>query len=414
MAITLTRRRFVELGASSGLLLSRNVHALVGPPADGRVKACISVFLHGGPSQIDTWDPKPGRPTGGPFATIPTALSDVHVSEHLPHLALRAERLAIVRSVACSEPSHDRAIHFMRTSYPPQRGTGYPPVYALFARGRRPPLVPSSVAVGHESYDPGLLGRAHAPLVVRVPHTAASSFTPVIRVSPERQQRRIARWRTREEQLLSNLGDPELRARREIFEEALAMLDGDKNRQMFDISRESVDTRDRFGRSTFGEACLLSRRLIEGGVPFVEITQSGWDTHADNFARVERLSHALDQGLAALLDDLKSSGLLQQTLIVCMGEFGRTPKINDNAGRDHYPAVSAAVLAGAGIRTGQVLGATDDDGIAITERPVPLTDLLRTIAVTLGVDPDEVHVTDKGRPFSTIDGGTVVPELLDR
>lgn len=413
MATMVKRRGILGLLASSSVLVPRTVRAFLGPAPTGRIKACVSVFLHGGPSQIDTWDPKPGRSTGGPFRAIATAISDVHVSEHLPHLATRAERLAIVRSVVGTEPSHDRAIHLMRTSYAPQRGTGYPPFFALFAREHRKALVPSSVAIGSQAYDPGLLGRAHAPLVVRETRNAASSFTPVIRVKPDRQERRLARWRAREDALAARLGAPELQARREIFEEALAMLEGDQNRLMFDISRESRATRDRYGKGSFGDSCLLARRLVEGGVPFVEVTQNGWDTHTDNFNRVERLSRALDQGLAALLDDLDSAGLLQHTLVVCMGEFGRTPKINAAAGRDHYPSVSSVVLAGAGIRTGQVLGATDVDGVAITERPVPMTDLLRTLAVTLGVDADEVHVTDKGRPFSTIDGGSLVAELMD-
>jgi hypothetical protein len=405
---------FLELGlAGSGSLLAPSVRAMTGAEPRGAAKACISIFLAGGPSQIDTWDPKPGRPTGGPFRAIETSVPGIRVAEHLPNLAARAHRLAIVRSLVGTEPSHDRAIHLMRTSYPPQRGTGYPPLFGLFARHEPTRLVPASVVIGGQGYDPGLLGRAHAPLTVGNPRSAASRFRPVTKVAPQRQALRLQRWRDREDRFAAAFGGDELLARREIFEEAIAMLEGE-NRTLFDIAKEPPTVRERYGEGRFADACVLARRLVEGGVPFVEITHGGWDTHADNFPKVERRSRELDQGLATLLDELDDRGLLEQTLIVCMGEFGRTPKINANGGRDHYPKVTSAVLAGGGIGGGQVIGATDEDGMAITERPIAMQDLLRTVAVRLGVDPDETHVTDTGRPIANIDGGTVVPELAAR
>jgi hypothetical protein len=180
----------------------------------------------------------------------------------------------------------------------------------------------------------------------------------------------------------------------------------------FDLSQESPATRGGYGEGEFGAGCLMARRLVEAGVAFVEVTLDGWDTHEDNFARVERLSRALDQAASALLDDLAARGLLDSTLVVWMGDFGRTPKINEKGGRDHHPAAASVLLAGGGVRGGQVIGATDEDGRQVVERPIGVPDLFRSIAFALDLDPEKARVAPSGRPLKTVDGGLPIAGLF--
>jgi uncharacterized protein (DUF1501 family) len=193
--------------------------------------------------------------------------------------------------------------------------------------------------------------------------------------------------------------------------QAVAMM-GSAKTAAFRLDDEPARTRAAYGDSELGAGCLMARRLVEAGVPFVEVTQKGWDTHRDNFKTVKDLSAHLDRAMAALLDDLQSRGLLESTLVLWMGDFGRTPRINANGGRDHYPQCTSMVAAGGGIRGGQVIGQTDADGMEITARPVTVPDLFRTFAGLLGVNADTVRVAPSGRPIKTVDGGQVVRELV--
>ena len=182
--------------------------------------------------------------------------------------------------------------------------------------------------------------------------------------------------------------------------------------EAFDLSKESDKMRDAYGRTQFGAGCLLARRLVEAGVTFVEVNQDGWDTHDDNFNRVPDNNGTIDQPMAQLITDLKQRGMLDRTLVIWMGEFGRTPRINARGGRDHYPRAFNVALAGGGIRGGQVIGETDAGGVEVTERPVTVSDLFRTIYTTLGIDADHENMSRIGRPIKIVDGGEVVSELL--
>ncbi len=381
----------------------------------GQAKACILLFMHGGASQIDTFDPKPGRDTGGEFSAIPTALPGVHISEHLPRIAQRMGEVTLIRSLTAREGNHDRARHLMHTGYPPQGGAQHPAFGAWVADGRSaaptPSALPGYVAIGAPGQGPGLLGAARAPFVVRNPLKPVRNLAPTAPLSSDRQEDRAELWRSLQRDFADDHPSLHAEGHQQIVEQALTMMSSSAV-DAFDLERESASMRDRYGDSSFGQGCLMARRLVEAGVPFVEVGLRGWDTHADNFDRVRALSGPLDTGLSALLDDLRASGLLDETLVVWMGDFGRTPRINGRGGRDHHPACSSVLLAGGGIGGGQVIGATDADGFEVVDQPVTVNDLLRTMATALALDPDVTRMTPTGRPISMVDGGRVIEGLL--
>jgi len=377
----------------------------------GRAKACILLFMHGGASQLDTFDPKPGRPTGGSVTTISTALPGVAVSQHLPELARRLDRVALVRSLTAREGNHDRARYLMHTGQPPQGGVQHPALGAWVAEAHATGPLPGYVAIGGPGQGPGLLGAARAPFVVGDPTQPVRNLMPPATVTRERQRDRAELWRTMQVGFERTHASPQATAHRTVVEQALAMRSS-PDVVTFDLEREPTALRDRYGASAFGQGCLMARRLVQAGVPFVEVGLPGWDTHENNEDRVRRLCGPLDTGMSALLDDLEATGLLDETLVVWMGDFGRTPRINARGGRDHYPAVSSVLLAGGGIAGGQVVGATDADGYEIVDRPVTVADLVRTIATALGLDPTETRQSPGGRPISLVDGGSVIDELL--
>ena len=194
-------------------------------------------------------------------------------------------------------------------------------------------------------------------------------------------------------------------------EQALALM-GSTSVQAFQLDAEPAPVKEKYGPTPFGAGCLMARRLVEAGVPFTEVTLNGWDTHEDNFERVKTLSGTLDQGMSALLDDLQQRGLLATTLVIWMGDFGRTPRINEKGGRDHHPKASSVMLAGGGVKVGQVIGSTDDDGAEVRDRPVTVPDLYRTVAHLLGIDCDKSRTSPAGRPIKSVDAGTLISELV--
>ncbi len=409
---TLHRRTFVRLGLGGlAMALSGASVARAAGPSTARAGACIVLFMHGGASQIDTWDPKPGRPTGGEFKAIRTAVSGVRISEHLPLLGKRMGKLAVIRSLQSREGNHDRARYLMHSGYPPQGGVVHPSLGSLVAATRDRGALPGYVSIGAPGQGAGILGAQYAPFVIGDPTRAPKNLRLARGVDDDRLRSRIELWRGVEARFAARVGGAEIQGHRAIVEQALAMM-GSPELSAFDLDAEPEPTRSAYRPSTFGQGCLLARRLVESGVPFVEVSLKGWDTHEDNFNRVKKLSSELDAGMSALLDDLEARGLLQSTLVLCIGDFGRTPTINARGGRDHFPKISAAVLAGAGIRGGQVIGATDADGLEIVDRPVNVADLFRTLAGLVGLDPEETRMSAAGRPVATVNGGELIHELL--
>lgn len=374
--------------------------------------ACVVLWMNGGPSHIDTFDPKPGAKGAGPFRAIKTSAPGVSICEHMPRLAAEAHRLAIVRSMTSREGSHERARQLGHTGYIPNPTASHPAFGAWVSAKRGDPKadLPAFVSLGGPSAGGGFLGRAHGPFVVREPGKAPADMGYGPGVAPARFDRRSAALAALEARFEAETRSAAVTERRAIFAQAVKMMRSPAA-AAFDASNEPAASREAYGDTAFGRGCLTARRLVEAGVRFVEVTLDGWDTHDTNFDRTKSLMGALDPAMSALVNDLADRKMLDRTLVVWMGEFGRSPQINGRDGRDHHPAAWSAVLAGGGIRSGVALGATDADGDKVVERPVAIADLFATIATVMGLDPSETTMTPQGRPITLTDGGQVLREL---
>jgi hypothetical protein len=410
-----TRRRVLGAASALGLGLASRRAALAAEGGSAKnprpARACILLYMAGGPSHIDTFDPKPGRPTGGEFTAIGTSVAGVQLCQHLPRLAQRMKQLALIRSLTSKEGNHDRARHLMHTGYPPQGGVDHPAFGSMVSETRTRAGMPGYVAIGGPGEDSGFLGAVHSPFSVRNPTKPVRYLAPAKGVDQERFEKRLGLWRGLEARFAGGRGGAYARSQREIGEQAVALMRS-AGASAFDLEGEPAKLRESYGSSEFGQGCLMARRLVEAGVPFVEVTLGGWDTHENNFARVKDLCANLDQSMSALLDDLGARSLLSSTLVLWMGDFGRTPRINEKGGRDHFPACSSVVLAGGGIKGGQVIGATDADGAEVRDRPVTVPDLYRTVAYALDLNPDKQRLAPSGRPIKTVDGGKIIDGLV--
>lgn len=428
----LTRRQMLRLasvgvlgGSASGWLQSLAASAATDPR---RRKACILLWMSGGPSQIDTFDPKPGHANGGPFKPIATRVPGILLGEHLPRIAREVKDLAIIRGMSTKEGDHGRATYNLRTGYLPQGPVRYPTLGSLVAKEleNESAELPGFVSVGPArafspgAYGPGFLGPRYAPLIVGERAVGArGAGRGAFRVDDLDLPAGVSRERADDRLGLMNSLAGDFHARRpgispashqDAYLRAVKMMRSPSARA-FELDEEPDSVRDAYGRNPFGQGCLLARRLVERGVPFIEVTLSsvdgrnalGWDTHAQNFDAVKGLCGVLDAGWATLMSDLRSRGLLDDVLILWMGEFGRTPKINENAGRDHYPNAWSTVLAGGGLKGGRVIGDTGADGMEVRNRPVSVADLLATVVTALGLDPMTQNVAENGRPIRLVD-----------
>jgi hypothetical protein len=395
---------------------ARSARGWVGAPAAAArqmrgTRACILLYMEGGPSQLDTFDPKPGEPTGGPFRAIEAGVPGMRVSEHLPRLARQGKRLCIIRSLTSKEGNHDRARHLMHTGYPPQGGVDHPAFGSLVAEARGGPDMPGYVAVGGPGEDAGFLGAAYSPFPVLNPDKPTRNLSPARGVDETRFGARLDLWRALQAGFAADHPGSLVSGQRAVGEQAVALMRA-PGAAAFDLSSEPEAVRRAYGDSPFGAGCLMARRLVAAGVPFVEVLLKGWDTHDNNFPRVKQLCATLDQGMSALLDDLAARGLLASTMVLWMGDFGRTPTINERGGRDHFPAASSVVLAGGGVKGGQVIGGTSAQGDEIAARPITVPDLYRSVAFAIGLDADKTRFAPSGRPIKTVDGGSVIRELF--
>lgn len=430
--LALSRRNWMRLGGAA--IATPTISGWFGALASGaardpaRQRSCILLWMTGGPSQLDTFDLKPGHKNGGPFREISTAAPGLRISEHLPKLARQAGRLAVVRSMTGREGDHTLATEFAHTGYPTRGAIKHPAIGAVVAKeaGRVSGDLPGFVSVAPAqafapaAHSPGYLGPAYAPFMVAGGRPGSSEGAEAVdralaveNLSPGRG---LASDRAEARLLLAQQMQREFGADRPgmapgshlaAYERAARLMSPTAARA-FRLAEESDKVRDAYGRTLFGQGCLLARRLIERGVPFVEVAfggQSGadWDTHVDNFESVRRLSGILDAGWSTLLEDLSDRGLIDQTLVVWGGEFGRTPKINSANGRDHFPDAWSAVLAGGGVRGGQVIGRTSPGGEAVEDRPVTAPNLLATICRSAGIDPTKQYESNTGRPIAIVD-----------
>jgi uncharacterized protein (DUF1501 family) len=377
--------------------------------------------MAGGPSQTDTFDLKPGHANGGPFKEIATAAGGVRVGEHLPQLARQMKRLAVVRSMQSREGDHSRATVHLRTGYRPEGSIRFPSLGSLVSHERAVATadLPGFVSVtpqgafAQPSVSAGFLGPRHAPLVVAggAGGLRVEDLVPQ-GVTRERARERLETLREIESAFLRSRPGAGTAGHVTAYDRAVR-LQRPAAARAFDLTQEPHALRDRYGRGPFGQGCLLARRLVERGVPFVEVTLGGWDTHDNNFEQVRSLCGVLDPAWATLMQDLGDRGMLDSTLVVWMGEFGRTPGINPRNGRDHYPAAWSVVLGGGGVQGGQVVGRTSKDGMRVDDRPVQPADLMATICLALGLDPRKQNASNVDRPIRLADpGARPVKEVL--
>lgn len=415
----LDRRRFLGLAASLGLGLALRERALADEGTVARAvtsaDAVIVLWMAGGMSQTDTFDPKPGTKSAGPLGAIKTAARDVQLSELLPRTAERMRDVALVRSLATREGAHDRATYLVHTGWAPNGTVRHPELLSSVADRLAPADLdlPACVVIGGAAGPgPGLLGAARAPFVVADPTRPVANLAYPAGVDAARFDRRRALLEAVEKQFRKEHPSDATAAHEAIYVQADRLMHG-RAARVCDLQQEPQALRERYGPSRFGQGCLLARRLVEAGVKSVEVTLGGWDTHRDAFTQHRRLVAELDQGYSALLADLAERGRLSRTLVLVLTEFGRTPKVNEYEGRDHFATGWSAALAGGGVRGGAVVGATSADGTAVADRPVSAADLHATVARLLGLDPKSTRDTAEGRPISLVDpAGVPIAELL--
>jgi uncharacterized protein (DUF1501 family) len=408
----LSRRGFLRLlGAGAAGLTWLDCLTLHAEEMRKARKACIVLWMAGGPSQFETFDPKPGAETQGPTKAIPTAVPGIHVAEHWTRTAGVTGDLTIIRSMTSKEGNHGRATYLLHTGYAPSGGIVHPGFGAIAAKELGPADfdLPHFVSIQGTSAGSSFLGVQYAPFVVNDPNRPPDNLlTPVPR---ERLQRRLGLLRELEAPFARGGAEDLVRDHQTLYGQTAQMVLSPRV-QAFDLNAEPVAVREAYGRSPFGQGCLMARRLVERGVTFVEVQSSGWDTHGNELPTLKKLIPPVDQGTAALLTDLKVRGLLENTLVVWMGEFGRQPRINLTAGRDHYPQAFNLALAGCGVKGGQVIGATDRLGADVVERPVTVPDLFCTFCRALGIDPRRENQSNVGRPLRVVEGGEVVREVF--
>ncbi len=405
-------------------------------------RSVILLWMNGGPSQMDTFDLKPGHENGGPYKEIQTAAPGLKFSEHLPKLAKHAKELAVIRSMSTKEGDHSRGTFLMRTGRLPQGPIQYPTLGSFVSKelGDEKAALPNFVAIAPyrqfspAAYNAGFLGPKYAPLVVGDALQAFrqrqqnQDYADSLKVQDldlptdvdkRHADSRIDILRLMEKEFSTSRPGVAVESHKTAYDRAVRLMKTEAAKA-FNIEEEKDAVRDAYGRNLFGQGCLLARRLVERSVPFIEVSISGtnggflgWETHSQNFPRVKQLSEVLDTAWATLISDLKDRGLLDSTLIVWMGEFGRTPKINRQQGRDHYPNAWTTVLAGGGIKGGQAYGKTSKDGTTVEEKKVTVADFIATICKASGLDPMKQNQSNVGRPIRLADpGATPIKEVL--
>ncbi len=429
-----SRRDFVRVGGLSALglglsdlLAMRRQSAAADAQARpaGMARNCVLIWLDGGPGHLETFDLKPDAPkeVRGPLDAIPTAVPGIVLSECLSKTAAAMKDVAVIRSMTSPLGEHNFGTHFLLTGYRPTPVLEYPSfssTAAFLHRGEG--VLPSHVAVpdyrvgGAKFSGRGFLPPEVTPFSLGSDPAKGGFSVRDLNVFRGLDLSRLTRRRefVRQLNVFSQSLDsddgtvPQAVRENSDFEQAWRIVSSPEARQAFDLDKEPPATRNRYGRKTVGQSCLLARRLLERGVPFVTVNYRGWDTHRDLYTRLKEgysgartpvgLIPSLDLALTGLMSDLRERGLFEETLIVVMGEFGRTPKLNTHGGRDHWPRVFSVALAGGGVRGGQVIGASDSTGESPADRPVTPSDLVRTIYTLLGLDPDSTLHTADGRP----------------
>jgi hypothetical protein len=395
------RRRFLQ-GALAGTSSAALSLGGIGVRADDSPetaalragqKRALFIWLAGGSSQFEMWDPTPGRETGGPFRTIATAVPGYHCCELMPQVAAQMDKLAVVRSLETGNTAHDQAADLISTGRPKEPALEYPEFGVVLARelAARESLLPGYVSFflsseGRRRPETGYLGGGHAPLMLEAGMRPADIDLPAGLSDAQHQEREQLRALLSSRFARQRAGGEQVSGYNSAYAKVRGLLRSD---HLFDLEREPAAMRARYGKSVFGQQCLAARRLLEAGVPVVKVARGFWDSHHDNFESHRELVPDFDRVLAALLADLDERGLLASTLVIVLSEFGRTPAINKDVGRDHYADAWSCAFAGLGIQAGSIYGKTDDDGKTVVEGKASAGDVAATIYKAAGIDPQK-------------------------
>jgi hypothetical protein len=418
----MSRRHFMRHMAGFSLMAAPSMAfvqklAAAAPQMKRDHKSLIILWMSGGPSHMDLWDMKPGSANAGEFKPVKTAVSSIEICEHLPNIASQMKHLAIVRSLVTNEGSHDRGTYLMHTAYAQNPAVQFPSIGAVTSHKLTPPelAIPGFVSVSRPAEGPGFLGMAYAPFTVQNPGQPPQNISPPSDLGSdmqlrERLERRKAMFRSVENQFVSENRGEAAKAHLDIYKKAFDLTDS-QLKMVFDTKKENngKDVNPKlasdYGTDGFGQGCLLARKLVEAGVSCVEVNLGGWDMHSNIFSslhggRMGRGGNAdrLDKGFGTLIKDLSDRGLLASTVVLWMGEFGRTPRINQNGGRDHWARCWSVVMGGGSIKGGQVYGSTNADGDSVKDEPCQVGDVFATVYQALGVSPDTEIRDPLGRP----------------
>ncbi len=406
--VDVSRRRFLQSFGAAGVFSQSGWLPVLAADAarqGAKAKACIVLWMDGGPPHTDTFDLKPDVAECGIFKPIDSSLSGVQVSELLPKFARLMDRATLIRSMKTEENEHLRARMHLRTGYKDgQGGVSYPSLGSIHSAeiGEADFPLPQYVAIAERrdrSHGPGYLGTRHQPLYVLDPKKGVENLAA--NVTAPHFDGRLGLMNKLEQGFAKGYRTSLVNDHRTVYERSVAMMRSDKT-AAFDLSKEPASVRERYGSSRFGDSCIMARRLIESGIKFVEVGLEGWDTHFENNDQIRKLCGWLDPGMSALVSDLEERGLLDSTLVVWMGEFGRTPKFKGK-GRDHYAKAWSTMLMGGGVKRGQVIGRTDSTGATVEDRPVSVGDFFATVCQLMGTNPHKENLLNDGRPVSLVE-----------
>ncbi len=373
----------------------------------------IYLYMSGGMSHLDTFDPKPGHDNAGPVKAINTAADGIQLSEYLPSIAKHMDKAAVIRSFSTTQGAHEQGNYFQHTSYTMRGTITHPGMGAWILRheGRTNRTLPGSVRIGGGANGggSGFMESKYAPLIMG----SASEGVPNSRrqVTEKEFNDRLMLAQQFDANFHAKYDQKNVRAYKDMYDDALKLMKSE-DLKAFDLGSEPQAVRDAYGNNGFGQGCLLARRLVENDVRFVEVTLGGWDTHANNFTSVQRLAASLDQAIGTLINDLDRRGLLEETVIALATEFGRTPRINDDDGRDHFPRAFSGFLAGGGIKGGVAYGKTDAGGENVIEGKILPPDFNATIGYALGLPLDQIIYSPSKRPFTLADKGQPIMDLF--
>ncbi len=404
--------RRAMMGATSASILGfsiRDLLAYSGKDHEAKAEHVILFWNGGGMSHIDTWDPKPGRPTQGEFSPINTSAPGVQISEIFPRLSKQMHNAALIRSIAGTQGAHGRASYNLQTSYLPgpnlrHPGVGSVVVHELDNNSDLPPYITISGQAPRASY----LGQKCEAYYVAAPGEKDPYLAFPSGISQVRGDRRLAKFNQR---FLDKKNDTRLTSTQTSIEDAVRLMRSPAL-EAFELDKVDSTTLERYGDTNFGRGALMAKRLVEKGVRFVQVNRGGFDTHSNNFPAMSNHGEVMDPALASLVEDLSESGMLEKTMVIMLSEFGRTPRINDNAGRDHWASVFSCFMAGGGIKGGQVIGSSDEDGAMPKDRPVEVADIHATMCHAMGIDHEKEVMTPLLRPMKLVDNGSPVMELF--